>query len=132
MLLALDRLPRSNQLSCPRHVSVVQQNQRFTSMPKFVLLVLARLLPDFCSKMTQFVPHGLEKAELGVGDRLISVILREQRLATLRAVFKSEIGIVKCLPDSCQTFARKSLLFVSHGSKTEPNARQLINPRVNG
>jgi hypothetical protein len=46
------------------HVGVVQQNQRFTSMPEFVLLVLARLLPDLCSKMTQFVPHGLERQSL--------------------------------------------------------------------
>jgi hypothetical protein len=27
---------------------------------ELVLLVLARHLPDFCSEMTQFVPHGLE------------------------------------------------------------------------
>jgi hypothetical protein len=57
------------------HLGVVQQNQRFTSMPEFVLLVLARLLPDFCSKMTQFVPHGSGKAEPRVSDRVIKVML---------------------------------------------------------
>jgi len=53
------------------HGGVVQQNQWFTSMPEFVLLVLARVLPDSCSKMTQFEPHGQEMAEPRVTDRLI-------------------------------------------------------------
>ena len=96
------RLPRSHPIELFHHVGVVQQNQRFTSMPEFVLLVLARLLPDFCSKMTQFVPHGLEKAEPRVGDRLINVILARTTVSYhCRLVFKSEIGVVRCLPDSC-------------------------------
>ena len=69
-------------------MGIVQQNQWFTSLPEFVLLVCARLLPDFCSKRIQFVPHGLEKAEPRVGDRGITVNPCENKLATLQGRFQ--------------------------------------------
>src|ERR1051325_1680452 len=82
------RLPRSNPAELFHHMDVLQQNQRFTSMREFVLLEMARLLPDFCSKMTQFVPHGLERQSIsGQGsNHLINIVLERTTVSYIAAV----------------------------------------------
>jgi hypothetical protein len=101
------------------HVGVVQQNQWFTSMPEFVLLVLTRLLPDFCSRMTQFVPPWSGKTEPRVSDRLINVILREQRVSYIAGRLQFGDRGVKCLPDIC---SKITTVCVRWFGRAEPNA----------
>ena len=84
---------------------------------ELVLLVLARHLPDFCSKMTQFVPHGLEKGRaLGGRDRLINVILARRTVSYIAC--RLQVGDRR-EGSACQTLARLLLethYFLCHGS----------------
>ena len=56
-------------------VGVVQQNQRFTSMPEFMLLVLARTLARLLLKNDSICAPWSGKTEPRVTDRLIKVML---------------------------------------------------------
>jgi len=88
-------------------------------MPEFVLLVLARLL----LKMIQFVPHGLERAEPRVGDRLINVILARTMVSYSAGCLQvgNRVGgaLARLLQDIC---SKITTLCVPWFAKAEPKA----------
>jgi len=60
VLLALAGLPRSDQLTCPAPGRSYSKINRYL-YPCIRTTCACQLLPHFCWKMTQFVPHGWKR-----------------------------------------------------------------------